>query len=338
MRNYFLLLACAVLFQFSSAQSVGIGTTAPNSKAILDVKATDKGILFPRLTNAQRDAIVNPPNGLHIFNTDQRCLNYYDSVFQIWNCYCVDDTCKVATILIGNGCGVDFYNTYGKNYPNAKKMSVVIPLGVTICDGLNFATIPVSSTVNIKIVNYGTILGTGGMGGSGASGQVGGPCYANATAGAAGGAAISTRAGLTLTIDNFGLIAGGGGGGGGGGGTTPGQLGGGGGGGAGTNPGNAGIGGGGTISNPFGGGCGTIQSGTNPNGTIGTATTGGSGGTGLTGGGNGGIGGGRAQAGSAGTGTNPGAGGAPGKAVNGGGGTGNIVINHGTGQVLGIVD
>jgi hypothetical protein len=336
MKRYCLLIVCALLLRICFGQNVGIGTTAPNSKAILEVKSTDKGILFPRLTNAQRDAIVNPPNGLHIFNTDQRCLNYYDSVFQVWNCYCVDDTCKVPTILLSGGCGIDFYNTYGKNYPTAKKISVVIPAG-SICGGLNFANYPITSTVKITIVNYGTILGPGGPGGVGASGQVGGPCYLNATAGVSGGAAIFTRATLPLTIENYGLIAGGGGGGGGGGGSAPGQFGGGGGGGAGTDPGTGGSGGGNTLSVPFGG-CGSIQPGIAPAGSIATATVGGPGGAGVSGGGTGGAGGGRAQAGSPGTGVNPGAGGAAGKAVSGGGGVGNIVNNHGTGQVLGVVD
>ncbi|MEP6711112.1 MAG: hypothetical protein ABJA37_01790, partial [Ferruginibacter sp.] len=64
--SYFLLL----ISYFSFSQTVGIGTANPDSRAILDVRSTSKGILFPQLTTTQRNAISNPPNGMHIFNTD----------------------------------------------------------------------------------------------------------------------------------------------------------------------------------------------------------------------------------------------------------------------------
>src|SRR5258705_8949004 len=111
-------------FYFLFAQNVGIGTNSPNAKAILDVKATDKGILFPRMTTTQRNAISNPPNGLHIFNTDERCLNYYDSAYAIWNCYCSD--CQAVVIdVIDDMCNVDFYNQFAKFAP-AKKYVIII--------------------------------------------------------------------------------------------------------------------------------------------------------------------------------------------------------------------
>lgn len=49
---------------------VGIGTTNPDGSSILDIESTDKGILIPRLTTAQINAIVNPANGLMVYNTD----------------------------------------------------------------------------------------------------------------------------------------------------------------------------------------------------------------------------------------------------------------------------
>ena len=77
---YFSLLISILSLPVDSySQNVGVGTNAPHAKAILEIKSTDKGVLFPRLTTAQRNVIVSPPDGLHIFNTDERCLNYYDS-------------------------------------------------------------------------------------------------------------------------------------------------------------------------------------------------------------------------------------------------------------------
>lgn len=58
---------------------VGIGTTTPNASAILDIEATDKGFLPPRMNTPQRDAISSPAAGLMIFNTDVNCIQWYDT-------------------------------------------------------------------------------------------------------------------------------------------------------------------------------------------------------------------------------------------------------------------
>jgi hypothetical protein len=55
----------------SNAESrVGIGTTAPNASAKLQIDSTTKGVLFPRMTNAQRSNISSPAVGLMVYCTD----------------------------------------------------------------------------------------------------------------------------------------------------------------------------------------------------------------------------------------------------------------------------
>jgi microcystin-dependent protein len=49
--------------------NVGIGTTTPDASAALDVTSTDKGVLFPRMTQAQRTAIASPATGLLVYQT-----------------------------------------------------------------------------------------------------------------------------------------------------------------------------------------------------------------------------------------------------------------------------
>lgn len=57
---------------FTGTGMVGIGTTSPNASAALDITATDKGFLPPRVTlTGQGDAttIPSPANGLVAYNT-----------------------------------------------------------------------------------------------------------------------------------------------------------------------------------------------------------------------------------------------------------------------------
>lgn len=71
MKTYLLLLLVTGTLM-TKAQNVGIGTTDPNPNAALDITATGKGLLIPRMDSATRVAIVSPPDGLMVFQTDQR--------------------------------------------------------------------------------------------------------------------------------------------------------------------------------------------------------------------------------------------------------------------------
>ncbi len=79
-----LLMSCSLV----SMAQVGIGTNSPNANAALDVVSTTQGMLFPRMTTAQRDAISSPAKGLTIFNTTLNCLqtNIGTSGTPIWKC------------------------------------------------------------------------------------------------------------------------------------------------------------------------------------------------------------------------------------------------------------
>ncbi|MBL7738103.1 MAG: tail fiber domain-containing protein [Chitinophagaceae bacterium] len=82
-----LLALLAIVYSTSGfSQSIGIGTTTPNNSAILDVSSTNKGILLPRMTTGQRDAIASPVTGLTIFNLDDQCTDVFDGAFWIKNC------------------------------------------------------------------------------------------------------------------------------------------------------------------------------------------------------------------------------------------------------------
>nr|HNH21375.1 hypothetical protein [Ferruginibacter sp.] len=84
MKRYLLsLLVFSVFFNTrSAAQSLAINTdgSSANASALLDVKSTTKGILIPRMTKTEKNAIASPATGLLIYQTgpDSIGYHYYD--------------------------------------------------------------------------------------------------------------------------------------------------------------------------------------------------------------------------------------------------------------------
>lgn len=64
-----LFLLCILVFGVTHAQ-YGLGTTTPNSSSIVDLTSTTKGLLPPRMTNIQKNAIASPVAGLFVWCTD----------------------------------------------------------------------------------------------------------------------------------------------------------------------------------------------------------------------------------------------------------------------------
>ena len=77
--NTSLLLATNNLerMRITNSGVVGIGTTAPATGAKVDISATDGGLLIPRVTQTQRDAITTPTTGVLVFQTDNTPGFYY---------------------------------------------------------------------------------------------------------------------------------------------------------------------------------------------------------------------------------------------------------------------
>jgi len=95
------LVACMIACLFSYSQ-VGIGTTTPDASSQLDITSTTSGILIPRMTQAQRDAIASPATGLLIYQTDNTpSFYYYDGA--IWTTFGGEDN---DWTIVGN----DMYN------------------------------------------------------------------------------------------------------------------------------------------------------------------------------------------------------------------------------------
>lgn len=82
--TFFVLIFLGIQI-FATAQttgSVGVGTTTPNTNAVLDITSSTKGLLTPRLTAAQRTTLTATlsaaTNGLIIYNLTTLKFNYWD--------------------------------------------------------------------------------------------------------------------------------------------------------------------------------------------------------------------------------------------------------------------
>lgn len=60
------------------AQSVVIGGGPGSGNALLEITSTDKGLLIPRMSSAQRTAISGPANGLLVYDTDRHSFYTYN--------------------------------------------------------------------------------------------------------------------------------------------------------------------------------------------------------------------------------------------------------------------
>lgn len=82
MKLFFRLISTCLLVittMVGNSQNIGINATGstPNSSAILDISDVTKGLLIPRMTKAQRDAIPSPAFGLSVFQTTNDTGFYY---------------------------------------------------------------------------------------------------------------------------------------------------------------------------------------------------------------------------------------------------------------------
>lgn len=88
MKGFLIFLLAMNLCLLAHAQSFSVntdGSTADNS-AILDVKSTSKGMLIPRMTKTQKNAVVSPATGLLVFqqSPDSIGFYYYNGTSWLW--------------------------------------------------------------------------------------------------------------------------------------------------------------------------------------------------------------------------------------------------------------
>ncbi len=150
------VLLIAMLFVFGKSFSqthngaVGINTTTPNSNSVLDVISgnNNKGVLIPRLTEAQRNAIVinqSSDDGLTIYNTTEDCFNYWSFADNEWKSVCGQMGKAVFTIDCSSSKAMGSY-IKGKELTNSNYLKITVnvtkpgnyTISGTTANGYNF--------------------------------------------------------------------------------------------------------------------------------------------------------------------------------------------------------
>ena len=77
--SFYLFSLLLLLISVPAFAQIGIGTTSPAASAALEVSSTsnNKGILIPRLSASQKDAIASPVEGLMVYQTTAPVGFYY---------------------------------------------------------------------------------------------------------------------------------------------------------------------------------------------------------------------------------------------------------------------
>jgi hypothetical protein len=149
MKNIFTLLAAVLLTATTFAQ-VGINIETPDTSAALDITSTTGGLLVPRMTNAQRQAISNPAAGLQVFVTDFEGgrFMFYDGTE--WGTLSFTKTIPDAP-TIGTAVAADAQATVSFTAPSSNGGSAITSYTATSSPGGITGTLSQAGSGNITV-------------------------------------------------------------------------------------------------------------------------------------------------------------------------------------------
>lgn len=168
MKKYFTILGMffGICIHVISAQNQGVTIGAPvppDPSAILDIQSVQGGVLPPRMSQTQRDAIANPAHGLIVFNSTTDCLQmYYQSIgWRDINCSCTQAPPQPLAIsgpvLVCENSGGHVFEI--QRVPGASQYQWTVPAGAVITSGGTDTSITVTfgqgvGNVSVSAMNY----------------------------------------------------------------------------------------------------------------------------------------------------------------------------------------
>ncbi len=130
MKRIILLALTVIVYQITTAQNVGIGTTAPHASAALDITSTSRGMLVPRMFTTERLGIASPAKGLLVFDNNTNSFWYHNGT---------------AWTELNQGGGTGNWNVSNTNIFNSNAGNV----GIGISEPLNKLQVNGNFLVNV---------------------------------------------------------------------------------------------------------------------------------------------------------------------------------------------
>ena len=123
------ITALAIFASSIAFSQVGIGTTSPHSSSILDLTASDKALLLPRVANSNN--IATPVNGMMIYAVNPKCFKTYQDGAWVDLTTCSPPITSAMTFGAITYQGTSVINTTGIGY--------------------NGETVPSASTITVQV-------------------------------------------------------------------------------------------------------------------------------------------------------------------------------------------
>ena len=97
MKAIYTILQCCLMIAMDLTAQVVIDPDGsdPHPSAMLEIAATNRGILIPRISDSERNAIPSPATGLLLYNSTTNLFNYFNGTF--W--------CQIPATLVSNTTG-----------------------------------------------------------------------------------------------------------------------------------------------------------------------------------------------------------------------------------------